>query len=46
MFSLRDANDEVAKALMTYAETETINKTLKTGLSELATTIDLLGDFR
>ncbi|XP_054283008.1 CBY1-interacting BAR domain-containing protein 1-B-like isoform X2 [Macrosteles quadrilineatus] len=43
---VRDASDEIAKALACYAESETINTTLKTRMSEVAKTFNLLGDFR
>ncbi|XP_054282140.1 CBY1-interacting BAR domain-containing protein 1-B-like isoform X1 [Macrosteles quadrilineatus] len=43
---VRDATDEIAKVLACYAESETINTTLKTRMSEVAKTFNLLGDFR
>ncbi|KAG8329680.1 hypothetical protein J6590_081219 [Homalodisca vitripennis] len=43
---LRDANDEIANVVASIAEREEINKSMKTGLNELARKLNLIGDFR
>ncbi|KAK0077113.1 hypothetical protein PV326_010268, partial [Microctonus aethiopoides] len=43
---LRDKNDEVAKVITTYAESETINRSLSRGLINFATTLSVIGDYK
>ncbi|XP_057334019.1 CBY1-interacting BAR domain-containing protein 1-A isoform X1 [Microplitis mediator] len=43
---LRDKNDEVAKVIQTYAESETINISLSRGLSNFAATLSVIGDYK
>ncbi|XP_053595961.1 CBY1-interacting BAR domain-containing protein 1-B [Microplitis demolitor] len=43
---LRDKNDEVAKVIQTYAESETINISLSHGLSNFAATLSVIGDYK
>uniref|UniRef100_A0A1B6ESM4 BAR domain-containing protein n=1 Tax=Cuerna arida TaxID=1464854 RepID=A0A1B6ESM4_9HEMI len=43
---LRDANDEIANVLASIAEGEVINKSMKSGLNEVANKLNLIGDFR
>ncbi|XP_063977287.1 CBY1-interacting BAR domain-containing protein 1-A isoform X2 [Diachasmimorpha longicaudata] len=43
---LRDKNDEVAKVIQTYAESETINRSLSSGLTNFSTTLSVIGDYR
>ncbi|XP_048508249.1 CBY1-interacting BAR domain-containing protein 1-B isoform X2 [Athalia rosae] len=43
---LRDKNDEVAKVVQTYAESENINQSLSNGLANFATTMSVIGDYR
>ncbi|XP_011308143.1 protein FAM92A1-A isoform X2 [Fopius arisanus] len=43
---LRDKNDEVAKVIQTYAETETINRSFSSGLRNFSTTLSVIGDYR
>ncbi|XP_046676325.1 protein FAM92A-A isoform X2 [Homalodisca vitripennis] len=43
---LRDANDEIANVVASIAEREEVNKSMKTGLNELARKLNLIGDFR
>ncbi|KAF7398385.1 hypothetical protein HZH66_006282 [Vespula vulgaris] len=43
---LRDKNDEVAKTIHTYAESELINRSLNNGLLNLSATLSAIGDYR
>ncbi|XP_046737051.1 protein FAM92A-B isoform X2 [Diprion similis] len=43
---LRDKNDEVAKVVQNYAESENINQSLSNGLANFATTLSVIGDYR
>ncbi|XP_015178313.1 PREDICTED: secretion-regulating guanine nucleotide exchange factor-like [Polistes dominula] len=43
---LRDKNDEVAKTIHTYAESELINRSLKHGLLNFSATLSAIGDYR
>ncbi|XP_046822529.1 protein FAM92A-B isoform X2 [Vespa crabro] len=43
---LRDKNDEVAKTIHTYAESELINRSLSNGLLNLSATLSAIGDYR
>ncbi|XP_015609979.1 protein FAM92A-B isoform X2 [Cephus cinctus] len=43
---LRDKNDEVAKVIQMYAESENINQSLSNGLINFATTLSVIGDYR
>ncbi|XP_043501283.1 protein FAM92A-B-like isoform X3 [Polistes fuscatus] len=43
---LRDKNDEVAKTIHTYAESELINRSLNHGLLNLSATLSAIGDYR
>lgn len=43
---LRDKTDEVAKVVQKYAESETINRSLATGLTNFCTTLSVIGDYR
>ncbi|XP_043670010.1 protein FAM92A-A isoform X1 [Vespula pensylvanica] len=45
-FRLRDKNDEVAKTIHTYAESELINRSLNNGLLNLSATLSAIGDYR
>lgn len=42
---LRDKSDEVAKIVMTFAESEDVNKTLSDALANLAYCFSILGDY-
>lgn len=42
---VRDKSDEVAKIVMTYAESEDVNKTLSNGLANFAYCFSILGDY-
>ncbi|XP_024935610.1 protein FAM92A-B isoform X3 [Cephus cinctus] len=46
VFRLRDKNDEVAKVIQMYAESENINQSLSNGLINFATTLSVIGDYR
>ncbi|KAL2712606.1 protein FAM92A-B isoform X1 [Vespula squamosa] len=43
---LRDKNDEVAKTIHTYAESELINRSLNNGLLNFSATLSAIGDYR
>ncbi|XP_043799240.1 protein FAM92A-A isoform X1 [Apis laboriosa] len=43
---LRDKGDEIAKIIQTYAESETINRSLSNGLTNFSTTLSVIGDYR
>ncbi|CAK9799656.1 CBY1-interacting BAR domain-containing protein 1 [Anthophora plagiata] len=43
---LRDKGDEVAKVIQTYAQSETINRSLSTGLTNFSQTLSIIGDYR
>ncbi|KAJ8686527.1 hypothetical protein QAD02_022321 [Eretmocerus hayati] len=43
---LRDKNDEVAKTIQTYAESEDINRSMSTCLVNFANTLSVVGDYR
>ncbi|CAK9831170.1 CBY1-interacting BAR domain-containing protein 1 [Anthophora retusa] len=43
---LRDKGDEVAKVIQTYAQSETINRSLSTGLTNFSQTLSTIGDYR
>ncbi|XP_033208981.1 protein FAM92A-A [Belonocnema kinseyi] len=43
---LRDKNDEVAKAVENYAKSESINRSLSTSLTNFASTLSVIGDYR
>ncbi|XP_046413856.1 protein FAM92A-A isoform X1 [Neodiprion fabricii] len=46
IITLRDKNDEVAKVVQNYAESENINQSLSNGLANFATTLSVIGDYR
>nr|CAD7575620.1 unnamed protein product [Timema californicum] len=43
---LRDKSDEVSKVVHNYAESETVNKSLKIGLSKFSATLSAVSDYR
>ncbi|XP_076658201.1 CBY1 interacting BAR domain containing protein Fam92 isoform X2 [Halictus rubicundus] len=43
---LRDKGDEIAKAIQVYAQSETVNRSLTTGLTNFSTTLSVIGDYR
>ncbi|XP_033328526.1 CBY1 interacting BAR domain containing protein Fam92 isoform X2 [Megalopta genalis] len=43
---LRDKGDDVAKAIQVYAQSETVNRSLTTGLTNFSTTLSVIGDYR
>ncbi|KAG7201544.1 hypothetical protein KM043_004294 [Ampulex compressa] len=43
---LRDKSDEVAKVINAYAESETINRTLSSALTNFSATLSVIGDYR
>ncbi|XP_076220440.1 CBY1 interacting BAR domain containing protein Fam92 isoform X2 [Nomia melanderi] len=43
---LRDKGDEVAKTIQTYAQSETVNRSLTTGLTNFSATLSVIGDYR
>nr|CAD7263233.1 unnamed protein product [Timema shepardi] len=43
---LRDKSDEVSKVVHNYAESETVNKSLKNGLSKFSATLSAVSDYR
>lgn len=43
---LRDKNDELSKAVKMYADTENVNQTLKTALTEFSSVLATVGDYR
>ncbi|KAK2587102.1 hypothetical protein KPH14_002868 [Odynerus spinipes] len=43
---LRDKNDDVAKTIHTYAESEMINRSLSNGLLNFSATLSAIGDYR
>ncbi|XP_011504931.1 PREDICTED: protein FAM92A1 isoform X1 [Ceratosolen solmsi marchali] len=43
---LRDKNDEVAKTIQTYANSEEINRSMSTCLVNFANTLSMIGDYR
>ncbi|XP_076750771.1 CBY1 interacting BAR domain containing protein Fam92 isoform X2 [Xylocopa sonorina] len=43
---LRDKGDEIAKVIQTYAQSETINRSLSNGLINFSTTLSVIGDYR
>lgn len=45
-FRLRDKGDEIAKIIQTYAQSETINRSLSNGLINFSATLSVIGDYR
>ncbi|XP_014481008.1 PREDICTED: protein FAM92A1 isoform X2 [Dinoponera quadriceps] len=43
---LRDKGDELAKIIHTYADSETVNRSLSTGLINFSATLSVIGDYR
>ncbi|KAL0132740.1 hypothetical protein PUN28_000462 [Cardiocondyla obscurior] len=43
---LRDKNDELAKVIQTYADSEIINRSLSAGLVNFSATLSVIGDYR
>ncbi|EFN76866.1 protein FAM92A isoform X2 [Harpegnathos saltator] len=43
---LRDKGDELAKIIHTYADLETVNRSLSTGLASFSATLSVIGDYR
>ncbi|XP_011268862.1 protein FAM92A-A isoform X2 [Camponotus floridanus] len=43
---LRDKNDELAKIIQTYADSEIINRSLSAGLANFSATLSVIGDYR
>ncbi|XP_076244534.1 CBY1 interacting BAR domain containing protein Fam92 isoform X4 [Calliopsis andreniformis] len=43
---LRDKGDEIAKVIQTYAQSETINRSFATGLTNFSATLSVIGDYR
>ncbi|XP_054006100.1 CBY1-interacting BAR domain-containing protein 1-A isoform X2 [Hylaeus anthracinus] len=43
---LRDKGDEIAKAIQNYAQSETVNRSLTTGLTNFSATLSVIGDYR
>ncbi|XP_015432998.1 PREDICTED: protein FAM92A1-A [Dufourea novaeangliae] len=43
---LRDKGDEIAKVVQTYSQSETVNRSLTAGLSNLSATLSVIGDYR
>lgn len=43
---LRDKGDEIAKIIQTYAQSETINRSLSNGLANFSATLSVIGDYR
>ncbi|XP_011632122.1 protein FAM92A isoform X3 [Pogonomyrmex barbatus] len=43
---LRDKGDELAKVIQTYADSEVINRSLSTGLTNFSATLSVIGDYR
>ncbi|XP_066594729.1 CBY1-interacting BAR domain-containing protein 1 [Prorops nasuta] len=43
---LRDKNDDCAKIIQSYAEAETINRSLSSGLSNFSATLSVISDYR
>ncbi|XP_076279287.1 CBY1 interacting BAR domain containing protein Fam92 isoform X2 [Lasioglossum baleicum] len=43
---LRDKGDEIAKMIQVYAQSETVNRSLATGLTNFSTTLSVIGDYR
>ncbi|XP_026667006.1 protein FAM92A-A isoform X2 [Ceratina calcarata] len=42
---LRDKGDEIAKVIQTYAQSETINRSLANGLTNFSATLSVIGDY-
>ncbi|XP_076669186.1 CBY1 interacting BAR domain containing protein Fam92 isoform X5 [Andrena cerasifolii] len=43
---LRDKGDEVAKVIQAYAQSETVNRSLATGLTNFSATLSVISDYR
>ncbi|XP_032683382.1 protein FAM92A isoform X1 [Odontomachus brunneus] len=43
---LRDKGDELAKIIHIYADSETVNRSLSTGLTNFSETLSVIGDYR
>ena len=43
---LRDKNDEVAKTIQTYADSEDVNRSMSACLNNFANTLAVIGDYR
>lgn len=45
-FRLRDKGDELAKIIHIYADSETVNRSLSTGLTNFSATLSVISDYR
>ncbi|RLU25696.1 hypothetical protein DMN91_001853 [Ooceraea biroi] len=43
---LRDKSDELAKVIQVYGDSETINRSMSTGLANFSATLSVVGDYR
>ena len=46
IYRLRDKGDEIAKVIQAYAQSETVNRSLATGLTNFSATLSVIGDYR